>query len=395
MNYRTKLLKICVVTGTRAEYGLLQWVMQAIQDDSDLELQLIVTGMHLSPEFGLTYKTIEQDGFKIDQKLEILLSSDTDVGVSKSVGIATVGFAENFDRLKPDYVMLLGDRFELLAAAQAALFARIPIAHLIGGDVTEGAFDEAIRHSITKMSHLHFVTNLDSGKRVEQLGEDPKRIFVVGNPGLEHLHKTAFLDRDKLSDLLNFEFRKRNILVTFHPVTLDDIPSQNSFEELLLALKELDQNTGIIFTKPNADTDGRALIARLDQFVKNNSNASVYTSLGQLKYLSTVKVVDAVVGNSSSGILEVPSLGTPTVNIGDRQKGRLRASSVIDCKAMAVDIRNAIEKAMLVDCSNVINPYGDGHTAMKIIELIKSIPNPKSLVKKEFHNLEFETSLEY
>ena len=381
--------KISIITGTRAEYGLLYWVIKAVLSDTDFELNLVVTGMHLSPEFGQTFETIENDGFKIDDKVEILLSSDTAVGISKAVGLGTISFAEVFERNQPDYVMVLGDRFELLAAAQAALFSKIPLIHLVGGDVTEGAFDEAIRHSITKMAHLHFVTNDASAKRVMQLGEDPSKVFVVGNPGLENVRRLKLMSRDELSTNLGFELRPRNILVTFHPVTLDRVSSQVQFSELLVALDQLDERYGIIITKPNSDTDGRALISQINEFVSRKKNSIAKTSLGQLRYLSAIQHVDAVVGNSSSGLLEVPSFHTPTVNIGDRQKGRLKASSVIDCAPDAKSISDAIRLSETIDCSDAINPYGDGHTADKVIAAIKSIADPLSLIKKKFHDVDF------
>jgi UDP-hydrolysing UDP-N-acetyl-D-glucosamine 2-epimerase len=385
-----KKLKICVVTGTRAEYGLLQPVMQAIKDDINLELQLVVTGMHLSPEFGLTYKVIENDGFEITENVEMLLSSDTSIGIAKAIGLGTISFSEVLNRLNPDFMMLLGDRFELLAAAQAALVTRVPIAHLSGGDVTEGAFDEAIRHSITKMSHLHFVTNSDSVKRVQQLGENPDHIFLVGNPGLDHIRQLKLMSKDKLEKSLEFKFREKNILVTYHPVTLDDIPSQDSFKELLNALVDLGSSVGIIFTRPNADTDGRALIKLLDFYAKERSNWKVFTSLGQLRYLSTTSIVDAVVGNSSSGILEVPSLKTPTVNIGDRQKGRIQADSVINCRPNSAEIKNAIRKSFSMNCSKIYNPYGDGKTSPRVVECLKNFHSPKVLIKKHFFDVKFD-----
>jgi UDP-hydrolysing UDP-N-acetyl-D-glucosamine 2-epimerase len=384
--------KICVITGTRAEYGLLQPVMQAIKEDQVLELQLIVTGMHLSPEFGLTYKIIEEDDFEISEKIEILLSSDSSIGVAKAIGLATISFSEALDRLNPDFIMLLGDRFELLAVAQAALVSRIPIVHLVGGDVTEGAFDEAIRHSITKMSQLHFVTNKESEKRVHQLGEDPENIHLVGNPGLDHLNSLKLMEKNELEKSLGYSFKNKNILVTFHPVTLDNTPSVNSFAALLEALDILGENIGIIFTRPNSDTGGRQLIKMLDEYVEDRVNCIVYTSLGQLRYLSTVALVDVVVGNSSSGILEVPSLKTPTVNIGDRQKGRLRADSIIDCEPIAENINESIQQAFKLDCSTVVNPYGDGNTTQRILKVLREINHPEKLIKKHFYDVDFEYS---
>lgn len=384
--------KICVVTGTRAEYGLLQPIMQAIKEDQVLELQLVVTGMHLSPEFGLTYKTIEDDDFEISEKIEILLSSDTSIGVAKAIGLATISFSETLDRLKPDFIMVLGDRFELLAVAQVALVSRIPIVHLGGGDVTEGAFDEAIRHSITKMSQLHFVTNKESEKRVHQLGEDPENIHLVGNPGLDHLNSLKLMEKNELEKSLRYSFKSKNILVTFHSVTLDNVPSVNSFSALLEALDSLGEDIGIIFTRPNSDTEGRQLIKMLDEYVEDRSNCIVYTSLGQLRYLSTVALVDVVVGNSSSGIVEVPSLKTPTVNIGDRQKGRLRADSIIDCEPITENIKESIQQAFKLDCSTVVNPYGDGNTTERVLKVLREINHPERLIKKHFYDIDFEYS---
>ena len=384
--------KICVVTGTRAEYGLLQPIMQAIKEDQVLELQLVVTGMHLSPEFGLTYKTIEDDDFEISEKIEILLSSDTSIGVAKAIGLATISFSETLDRLKPDFIMVLGDRFELLAVAQVALVSRIPIVHLAGGDVTEGAFDEAIRHSITKMSQLHFVTNKESEKRVHQLGEDPENIHLVGNPGLDHLNSLKLMEKNELEKSLRYSFKSQNILVTFHSVTLDNAPAVNSFSALLEALDSLGEDIGIIFTRPNADTEGRQLIKMLDEYVEDRSNCIVYTSLGQLRYLSTVALVDVVVGNSSSGIVEVPSLKTATVNIGDRQKGRLRADSIIDCEPITENIKESIQQAFKLDCSTVVNPYGDGNTTERVLKVLREINHPERLIKKHFYDIDFEYS---
>lgn len=378
---------ICVVTGSRAEYGLLYWLMKGIQEDPDLELQVIATGMHLSPEFGLTYKVIEQDGFVIDATVEMLLSSDTPVGIAKSVGLGVIGFADALSRLRPDVLVLLGDRFEILAAAQAALVARIPIAHIAGGDTTEGAFDEAIRHSITKMSHLHFVTNQDALVRVRQLGEDPEHIHLVGNPGLDHIKRLTLLDRATLEKELEFQFRKKNLLVTFHPVTLDDQPAGDQFKVLLQALGSLGPEVGIVFTKPNSDTDGRVLIGMIDAFLAKHPNAKAYTSLGQLRYLSVMAQVDAVVGNSSSGLYEAPSFKVPTVNIGSRQKGRLQAASVLNCPIEAQAISQTINKAFDLDCSGVMNPYGDGESSARIIAMLKNICAPRQLLQKHFFDM--------
>ncbi|WP_018132194.1 UDP-N-acetylglucosamine 2-epimerase [Effusibacillus pohliae] len=376
--------KICVVTGTRADYGLLYWLMKMIQDDAELELQIIVTGMHCSPEFGLTYKIIEEDGFFINEKVEMLLSSDTPVGIAKSIGLGVIGFADALARLRPDFLVLLGDRYEILAAAQAAMVAKIPIAHIAGGDTTEGAYDELIRHSITKMSHLHFVTNDAAAKRVRQLGENPDYIFNVGSPGIDQIKRLKLLTREQLEKELDFKFLSRNLLITFHPATLDSDCPAEQFRELLKALEILGNNVGLIFTKPNSDTGGRSLIRMIDDYVATHSNAKAYTSLGQLRYLSTIAQVDAVVGNSSSGLYEAPSLKTPTVNIGERQKGRLQASSVINCQPKMDEIVQAIRKSFLIDCSNVVNPYGDGESSQKIVTVLKEIQDPEKLLKKHF-----------
>jgi len=386
---RSKKRKICVVTGTRAEYGLLYWLLQGIKSDPDLVLQIVVTGMHLSPEFGLTYKVIEEDGFKIDYKVEMLLSSDTPVGIAKSMGLGVIGFADAYSQLKPDLVVLLGDRFELLSAAQAALVAKIPLAHIAGGDITEGAFDEAIRHSITKMSHLHFVTNEISANRVRQMGENPDHIFTVGSPGLDYIKKAKLLNRTDLQKTLAFPFKNKNLLITFHPVTLEKSSSADHFQELLNAIHSVGDDMGLIFTLPNADTEGRQFIAMLKKFVESHPNAKAFTSLGQQLYLSTMANIDAVVGNSSSGLYEAPSFRIPTVNIGDRQKGRLKATSIIDCKPEAEAIRKSIEKALDEDYSDTVNPYGDGNSSVKILSILKSFPDLKTLLKKKFYETEY------
>jgi UDP-N-acetylglucosamine 2-epimerase (non-hydrolysing)/GDP/UDP-N,N'-diacetylbacillosamine 2-epimerase (hydrolysing) len=381
--------KVCVVTGSRAEYGLLSVVMAEIRKEPSLSLQVIATGMHLAPEFGLTYKAIEADGFPIDAKLDMQLTSDTSVGVTRSLGLGVMGFADALDRLRPDLLLVLGDRYEILAAVQAALIARIPVAHIAGGDTTEGAFDEAIRHSITKMSHLHFVTNETAARRVRQLGENPEHIYMVGSPGIDVIKKVKFLSREELEKQLDFKFRQKNILVTFHPVTLDARPSGTQFQELLAALDRLDGETGIIFTLPNADTDGRAIMDMIKAYVASRPHTRAFASLGQVRYLSCIAQMDAVVGNSSSGLYEVPSFRKPTVNIGDRQKGRLLASSVINCLPEADDIVNAINSAFTLDCSSTENPYGDGNASPKILEKLKQIKDPQKLLKKHFFDVSF------
>ncbi|MDF2684727.1 MAG: neuC, partial [Brevibacillus sp.] len=338
--------KICVVTGTRAEYGLLYWLMREIQDDPDLHLQIVVTGMHLSPEFGLTYKTIEQDGFFIDEKVEMLLSSDSPVGIATSIGVGTIGFANAFDRLQPDVVVVLGDRFEILAAAQAAMVARLPLAHLHGGEKTEGLIDESIRHSVTKMSQLHFVSTEDYRKRVIQLGESPERVWNVGAMGIDQIRRLVLLERTEFEDSIGFELGQLNFLVTYHPVTLKKQSPEYYLNEMFEALEHFPE-AKVIFTKPNSDTDGRTISQMIDEYVsKNKDRAASFTSLGQLRYLSAIKHCDLVLGNSSSGLIEVPYFKKPTVNIGIRQRGRLRPNSVIDCNESKEEVVDAIQKAL-------------------------------------------------
>lgn len=380
--------KICIVTGTRAEYGLLRWVMDAVCTASGLELQVIATGMHLSPEFGLTYREIEKDGFIIDRKVEMLLSSDTPTGLAKSMGLGLIGFGTALEELRPNLMLVLGDRFEILAAVAAAMVARIPVAHLHGGEATEGAFDEAIRHSITKMSHLHFVAADEYRKRVIQLGEQPERIFLVGGLGIDNIKKLTLLDRPSLEASLGFKLGRRNLLVTFHSVTLENATSAQQMAELLAALEKL-ENTHLIFTMPNADTHGRVLFDMIKQFVSIHPNSRAFISLGQLLYLSCIQHVDGVVGNSSSGLLETPSFGKGTINIGDRQRGRLKAKSVLDCNPDRDSISKAIEhlysspfQAML---KTVRNPYGEGGASEKIVQVLQDFPL-ESILKKTFYD---------
>ncbi|HLD23279.1 MAG TPA: UDP-N-acetylglucosamine 2-epimerase, partial [Sulfuricurvum sp.] len=354
--------KICVITGTRAEYGLLYYLMSAIESDPELELQIIATGMHLSPEFGLTYKEIEKD-FTITKKIEMLLSSDTPVGISKSMGLAQISFAESFEELKPDIVVVLGDRFEIFSAASAAMISRIPLIHLHGGETTEGAFDESIRHSITKMSHLHFTATEEYLNRVIQLGEHPSRVFNVGGMGIDAIQRITLLNKAELEKSINFTFGKKNLLVTFHPVTLERHTASKQFQQLLDALDTL-EDTHIIFTKANSDTDGRIINTMIDTYVsKNTHKAIAFASMGQLRYLSALQFVDAVVGNSSSGLLEAPSFKIGTINIGDRQRGRLKAASVIDSSPNQKDIHESLIRLYSSEFKHqltaVTNPYGE------------------------------------
>jgi len=381
--------KICVVTGTRADYGCLRWVMEGIKAVDGLELQVIATGMHLSPEFGLTYREIEKDGFAIDRKVEMLLSSDTPTGISKSMGLGLIGFSEALEQLQPDLVLVLGDRFEIFAAASAAMVARIPLAHLHGGETTEGAIDEAIRHAITKMSHLHFVAAEDYRRRVVQLGEAPERVFLVGGLGIDNILRLELLERAALEAALDFKLGPKNLLVTFHPVTLEKSTAGVQMAELLAALDAL-EDTHLIFTLPNADTDGRILIAMIEQFVATRPHARAYTSLGQLRYLSCIRQVDGVVGNSSSGLAEVPSFRKGTVNIGDRQRGRLKADSVIDCaperESIAAALRTLYSPEFQAELASVRNPYGEGGASEKVVRVLQEYPLD-TLLKKTFYDL--------
>ena len=386
----SKLKKICVVTGSRAEYGLLRYLMKEIQVSSEFELQIIATGMHLSPEFGLTYQEIEKDRFVINEKVEMLLASDTSSAISKSTGLGIIGFSDSYNSLKPDLIIVLGDRYEILAAVIAALFAKIPIAHIHGGETTQGAYDEAIRHSITKMAWWHFVAAKEYQNRVIQLGEDSERFFNVGGLGVDAIKKTKLLSKKELIKNTGIQFRKKNLLVTYHPVTLEKQTSQKHFQVLLDVLQEL-KNVYLIFTMPNADSDGRIIKKMINEFTDNNKERSIsFTSMGRLKYLSTLQFVDGVIGNSSSGLAEAPTFKVGTINIGDRQKGRLKADSVIDCKPTKASIKQAIETLYSEDFRNILpavqNPYGKGNASDKIMKILREVKIPEQL-KKEFYDL--------
>ncbi|ELE9014962.1 UDP-N-acetylglucosamine 2-epimerase (hydrolyzing) [Enterobacter cloacae] len=376
--------KVAVFTGTRAEYGLLYWLLKDVQNDKELELQLLVSGMHLSPEFGSTWQQIERDGFAIDEKIEILLSSDTPVGTAKSIGLGVLGFADALSRLKPDVLIILGDRFEALAVAQTAMILRIPVLHLHGGEITEGAYDDAIRHAITKLSYLHCTSTEEYKKRVIQLGEDPIRVANVGAIGLDHIKRSHFLSLEKLSVSLNFKLTHPYFLVTYHPVTLGKESPEESFNALLEALDSY-PNYQVILTYPNADDGGRKIIPLLEAYASSQPNRVLaIPSLGQLRYLSAVKHAAAVIGNSSSGIIEVPAFDVPTVNIGDRQKGRLAAKSVLNCPADSQSIINTIKVAITRSYKGpnerITNPYGQGNASSKIIEMIKSMNFERSKI---------------
>lgn len=381
--------KICVVTGSRAEYGLLSGLMRAVKDDPELELQIIATNMHLSPEFGLTYHEIEKDGFRIDKKVEMLLSSDTASATAKSVGLGFIGFADAYEDLKPDMIVVLGDRYEIISAVSTALFFKIPVAHLHGGEITEGAYDDCIRHSITKMSHLHFTSTEAYRQRVIQLGESPDRVFNVGAPGIENIKKVPLMDKQELElSLDGFSLGDKSLLVTYHPVTLENATAAEQVKNLLGALDEFPEYK-VIFTLPNSDTDGRIIIQLIHEYVASHSERAVaYPSLGLRRYLSVLQFVSAVVGNSSSGIIEVPSFGIPSLNIGDRQKGRIAAESVFNCGVDKKSIAEGLCKIFSQDFKQkqIRNPYEGQDTTANILKVLKSC-SLDNLIQKSFYNL--------
>lgn len=390
--------KIVVVTATRAEYGLLRPIIKKFEASEYFQVELAVTGMHLSPEFGSTYKEIEQDGINIDNKVEILLSSDTHVAMSKSMGLAMISFSEYFERSKPDAIMVLGDRYETLAVCCAAMNARIPIFHLHGGETTEGAIDEAIRHAITKMSFFHFTSTEEYRRRVIQMGEKPDRVFNVGAVGVENAMHEKLLSKSELEESLHYVLDRPYAIVTFHPVTLEADTAERQMQELLYAMDEHPEYI-YICTKANADAGGRRINRMLDDYAMNRKNVAVYESLGMKRYLSALKYAVMVIGNSSSGIMEVPSFGIPTINIGDRQKGRIQAESIINCQPEKVEISKSIKIAQSTEfreiAKKVTNPYGNGNTSDAILEILKErfAECPLNL-KKKFFDLDISKCLE-
>ncbi|MEZ7892863.1 MAG: UDP-N-acetylglucosamine 2-epimerase [Candidatus Wallbacteria bacterium] len=382
--------KICFFTGTRAEYGLLMPLLEKIKKEKSFVLQLIVSGSHLSHEFGFTYKEIENDGFIINKKIEILLSSDTPIGVSKAMGLGFISYAEAINELKPDLMVILGDRYESFAAASVCLILNVPVVHLYGGELTEGAFDDSLRHAITKIAHLHFTSTEEYRNRVIQLGENPEFVFNVGAIGLDNIKRMKLLSKIEFEKSIGFKLKKKNIIVTFHPVTLEKQNSEKQFKNLLDAIDELD-DTGIIFTKPNADNGGREIISMIDKYVSKNSDRAVcFASLGQLRYLSALKYVDAVVGNSSSGIIEAPSFKIGTINIGDRQKGRIKTDSIIECDYDLKSIKVALKKLYSESFQNLLkkinSPYGEGDSAKKIIKVLKKV-DLSLIYPKKFYDI--------
>jgi GDP/UDP-N,N'-diacetylbacillosamine 2-epimerase (hydrolysing) len=381
--------RICVVTGSRADYGLLRLLMKEIGIASGLQLQLIVTGMHLSSTFGLSYREIEKDGFDIDRKIECLSDADTPIDIAGSMAKTLEGCAKAFEELKPDIILLLGDRFEIFSAATAALVSKIPIAHIHGGESTVGAYDEAFRHSITKMSQIHFVATEEYKNRVVQLGENPRNVYMVGGVGIDEIKEIGILKRDALEKVLGFKFKKRILLVTFHASTLENRPVDIQFRALLCALENREDTT-IIFTMPNTDTGGLTIMKMIEDFVAKNNNSHAFKSLGRRVYLSCIAAADGVVGNSSSGIIEAPSFKVGTINVGMRQEGRVLASSVITCQPTEKEIRAAISKLYTHDFKSKLeltrNPYGEGGASKKIVRILQDL-SLENIIQKRFYNL--------
>ena len=380
----TSRARVCAVTSTRADYGLLYPVLRELERHERYELRLVA---HLSEQYGRTVDEIVADGFKVAEKVEILGLADTPAAISAAIGRAADGFGRVLERMAPDLVLVLGDRYEILPVVLAAHVARIPVAHLCGGDVTEGALDDAIRHSISKLSHLHFVTNEWSGRRVRQLGEDANHVHVVGETGIDNIRTMKLLSRVELSEALGYEWQEHNLLVTFHPVTLGNEPSLEQLECLLLALSELGADYGVILTSPNADEGGRAMWRRLQSFAQTNSHVRLYASLGRHRYLSAMHHVDAVVGNSSSGLIEAPAMRTASVNIGNRQQGRPLARSVVQCEVDRAAIVEAVKRAVVLDRSTTESPYGDGHATERILSVLDEVDDFSRLIQKRFVDL--------
>lgn len=383
--------KICFFTGTRAEYGIMSRLMRLVKESEDCDIQIIATNMHLSPEFGLTYKEIEADGFIINKKVEMLLSSDTANGTVKSMGLATIGFADALEDLKPDLAVILGDRYEMLAAAQACLIYKVPIAHLYGGEITEGAYDNSIRHAITKLSSLHFTSTEEYRKRVIQMGEEPDRVFYVGSLGVDNIKHESTMSRDELERSLNFHLGDKFLLITFHPVTMENATAASQCDDLLKVLSTVNDEYQLLFTLPNSDTDGRIIASKVKEYASAHVNKSlVVDSLGKKRYYSALKYATAVVGNSSSGLVEAPSFGIPTLNIGNRQKGRTRGESVIDVEASYQEMYLGLQKALSENFKAIAsagkNPYEKENTLQAIFNVIENHPL-HNIGEKHFYDL--------
>lgn len=384
--------KICVVTTSRAEYGLLYWLMREIDEDPDTQLQVLVSGSHLSAEFGSSYQLIEADGFTIDEKVDALPARDCAADVASALGVTTIGVTEALVRLAPDVMVVLGDRYEILGAVQAAFLLKIPVAHIHGGEVTSGALDDSIRHAITKLAHLHFPVAEPYARRIIQLGEAPEHIYQFGAPGLDHITRTPLWSRERLEENLNIHFAPRNFLVVYHPVTTKADPA-SGMRELLLALERYPE-VHCIFSKSNADEGGRRIGQMIDEFVAAHAHrAWAFPVLGLPRYLSVAKQCDLVLGNSSSGLIEIPAIGVPSVNVGDRESGRLLASSVVNCAEQVDEIVAAIEYAlsdqMQQRLSQIDQPYGAGDASVRIKNVLKTVPL-SSLIVKQFQDVVIE-----
>lgn len=379
---------VAVITGARSDYGPLVPLLRAIQCDQNLQLQVWVTGSHLSPIFGSTIDEIENDGFGVDERVDMLLSSDTPVGISKSMGVGVLGFAQAYERNRPDIVVGLGDRYELLTAVQAALPFNIPVAHISGGEVTEGVMDESIRHAVTKLSHLHFVATEPYARRVIRMGEEPWRVHVTGEPGLDNLASMIFLDIEALERRIGMPVDPRMLLVTFHPLTLSGGQTRDQIDELLAALDAV--SAPVLFTYPNSDTDGTVIVDAVRRYVASHRNSRLVASLGRLAYCSLMRHVAAMVGNSSSGIIEAASFDLPVVNVGSRQEGRIHGPNVVNCEPVCGVIVEAIRKATMPQFRDlirgVLNPYGDGHASERIVQVLKTVPLGRELIVKRFHD---------
>lgn len=379
-------LAVCAITSTRADWGLLAPVLALLRDDPSFRLQVVVTGQHLMPEAGATGDAVTGEGFAVSRRIEMPLAGDSPTAVTEALAAGLAGFASAFAELEPDLLLVLGDRYEILGAVLAAALARIPVAHIAGGDVTEGAMDDAFRHAITKMAHLHFPSTAEAGRRIRQLGEDPARILVTGSPGLDRVRTTPLLDRAAFLQAVGLPALPRLLMITFHPETLST-GSAAACAEMLAALDLQGPEVGLVFSGTNADVEGASIGRMIADYAMKRPNAVLHPSLGSVLYFSALAHADAVVGNSSSGLYEAPSFKTPTVNIGDRQKGRLRAASVIDVAPRRAEIARAIERAMTMDCAGVGNPYGDGHAAERIAGALKKVTDPKALLIKRFADL--------
>ena len=386
-------MKICFISGSRADYGLLSNLMKFFKNDKKYNLQIIVTGSHLSKMHGLTYNEIEKDKFKITKKIKLNIDKKKSENISESISIGIKQFSISYKNLKPDLIVLLGDRYEIFSACCAANISQIPICHLHGGELTRGSIDDTFRHSMTKMSQFHFVSHKEYSKRVRQLGEDPKKIYVVGGFGVDLIKKVKLLSKKNLEKKLNIQFGKKNIIVTYHPETTNGSKNKKDFKELLKALETLKQ-TKIIFTRANADKDGRLINSMIDKFVKKNKDISyVFSSMGYKNYLSTLKFIDVCLGNSSSGLLEVPTFKKITINLGDRQKDRIKASSVFDVRPKAnliIKMIKEIDKKKFKDLlKKTVNPYGGGGASKKTYQIIKKL-NLKNSLSNKFFDISYE-----